>query len=349
MSQSFCPSCGFANDDISKFCSQCGTPMPPRQNKCPHCSAVIASNAVFCTSCGQKVAEPPANKQVPQPETRQNINEILSQMSPGDKVMRYGKEFTMGEDGKLYCIDERGNVGVDAASYFAVMKKEQEARKAAQAAQQPNNVESTPVSRPTPPPPPPAETQPLWDPASETQPLWDPATEVQSAPPVTASPPSPHHTTEYVHAQQTAPAPTPVQAPNMPSQEQAPVAPVVKETDGMAPEDVEMLDPLTYLAGRNAPAAQSGAAQRTARMRNDDYDDDDEDEDDEDDEVTNLKNKAKRFQSIANSDGYYDDRRPFDEEFYFESKKSIQWVPLFLGVAAIILCAVAFLYLRSMF
>jgi len=63
-----CPSCGVVDDGGHRFCTQCGTPLPPRVPAppplqsagapCPRCGATVASGLAFCTSCGLSVAAP---------------------------------------------------------------------------------------------------------------------------------------------------------------------------------------------------------------------------------------------------------------------------------------------------
>lgn len=80
-----------------------------------------------------------------------------------------------------------------------------------------------------------------------------------------------------------------------------------------------------------------------------------EEEDEEETEIASGKGKKKvskadlsRFQSIANDDGYYDDRRPLDEDTYFGSRRNIQWVPLLLGIGGIVLFVLVVLGIQSM-
>lgn len=58
--------------------------------------------------------------------------------------------------------------------------------------------------------------------------------------------------------------------------------------------------------------------------------------------------KRKKFKDLANMDGYYDDRRPLDNEEALESGRNIAWVPLILGVIGIGLFAFVVIQLQSL-
>jgi hypothetical protein len=66
-----CPSCGHANLPSHRFCSECGTPVPPA---CHVCGALRAPTARFCVHCGagfgEAVAEPPASRRADDGERR---------------------------------------------------------------------------------------------------------------------------------------------------------------------------------------------------------------------------------------------------------------------------------------
>lgn len=49
-----CPNCGLPNPDGKRFCSSCGTAIPPY---CPKCGAVVRAGDGFCGSCGAKLIE----------------------------------------------------------------------------------------------------------------------------------------------------------------------------------------------------------------------------------------------------------------------------------------------------
>ena len=48
-----CPKCNSEIKDGSKFCTNCGEPLP-QMKKCVECGALIKEQALFCTNCGAK-------------------------------------------------------------------------------------------------------------------------------------------------------------------------------------------------------------------------------------------------------------------------------------------------------
>lgn len=50
-----CPNCGKNNFVENKFCSECGTKLPPPQNYCPNCDESYYDDEKFCTECGTKL------------------------------------------------------------------------------------------------------------------------------------------------------------------------------------------------------------------------------------------------------------------------------------------------------
>jgi predicted RNA-binding Zn-ribbon protein involved in translation (DUF1610 family) len=53
-----CPSCGQTLSQNAKFCSSCGSPVPPPKPTpkfCAQCGAPVSPNAKFCASCGTKL------------------------------------------------------------------------------------------------------------------------------------------------------------------------------------------------------------------------------------------------------------------------------------------------------
>ena len=51
-----CPSCHVANTAGAKFCSSCGTALPPPAGTCASCGTVNVPGAKFCSSCGTALA-----------------------------------------------------------------------------------------------------------------------------------------------------------------------------------------------------------------------------------------------------------------------------------------------------
>jgi len=57
----FCPECGTANRDGSKFCNECGHPMSASTDvTCPQCGLLNAAQSVFCRNCGGRLPVRPA-------------------------------------------------------------------------------------------------------------------------------------------------------------------------------------------------------------------------------------------------------------------------------------------------
>ena len=53
-----CPNCGAQNADDSRFCTECGKPIP-QGSVCPHCGASINTEDAFCVKCGNSLYEGP--------------------------------------------------------------------------------------------------------------------------------------------------------------------------------------------------------------------------------------------------------------------------------------------------
>ena len=52
-----CTSCGFENNEINKFCEQCGSKLEqkPKEQFCRYCGKQLEPAALFCTSCGKRI------------------------------------------------------------------------------------------------------------------------------------------------------------------------------------------------------------------------------------------------------------------------------------------------------
>ena len=57
----YCPECGTANRDGSKFCNECGhTLLAHTGVKCPHCDTLNTVQSVFCSRCGGRLLAQPS-------------------------------------------------------------------------------------------------------------------------------------------------------------------------------------------------------------------------------------------------------------------------------------------------
>ena len=56
----YCPICGTANRDGSKFCNECGIKFDPHmQVKCPQCGTLNPATDAACHDCGASLVSPP--------------------------------------------------------------------------------------------------------------------------------------------------------------------------------------------------------------------------------------------------------------------------------------------------
>src|SRR5512139_4102399 len=68
----YCPSCGTANRDGSRFCNECGTKLPTvTSSLCPTCGTLNPPHSLFCEKCGTRLiaslAEEPEGPEAPVP------------------------------------------------------------------------------------------------------------------------------------------------------------------------------------------------------------------------------------------------------------------------------------------
>ena len=70
-----CPKCNSDIKDGSKFCTNCGEPLP-KIKKCIQCGAFIKEEALFCTNCGTKQ---PLKEEKPKVEEVQSKNEVKTE------------------------------------------------------------------------------------------------------------------------------------------------------------------------------------------------------------------------------------------------------------------------------
>lgn len=98
--------------------------------------------------------------------------------------------------------------------------------------------------------------------------------------------------------------------------------------------------------------------------------DDGDDDDDNDDPLTYLAQNGKKgihglrkgkqevaaeekgdkrsiFQKVANRDGYYDDRKPIDDDLEFDTGRNIQWLPMILGITAVVIFTILVIQLQK--
>ena len=66
----YCPKCGTANRQGSKFCNECGSPLPATGLRCPTCGALNPVGNVYCDRCNTRLI-PPGPSQPPEGEKPQ--------------------------------------------------------------------------------------------------------------------------------------------------------------------------------------------------------------------------------------------------------------------------------------
>src|SRR5512138_1322974 len=60
----YCPSCGTANRDGSRFCNECGTKLPTMTSSlCPVCGTPNPPHSLFCEKCGSRLIASLAEEQ----------------------------------------------------------------------------------------------------------------------------------------------------------------------------------------------------------------------------------------------------------------------------------------------
>lgn len=65
----YCPSCGIANREGSRFCNECGAKLPSGTSiRCPQCGTPNAPNAVFCEKCGTRLIASLVSDEPDEPE-----------------------------------------------------------------------------------------------------------------------------------------------------------------------------------------------------------------------------------------------------------------------------------------
>lgn len=71
-----CPNCGAQIADGSKFCTECGKPIP-QGHFCPHCGASVYEGDNFCQSCGKNVHEEPNLPTYEEGESKSGFKKFL--------------------------------------------------------------------------------------------------------------------------------------------------------------------------------------------------------------------------------------------------------------------------------
>lgn len=122
------------------------------------------------------------------------------------------------------------------------------------------------------------------------------------------------------------------------------------------PRANERLNPLAYLSKNKPqddeeiqPAAEEATAEteeESAPRKKKKREKNKKKKDKESAEMREQK-RRKQFQSRANTDGYYTDRDTMDELEEFDGERRIQWIPMIVGFAGIIIFAVILIQLQS--
>jgi membrane protease subunit (stomatin/prohibitin family) len=64
-----CDGCGADNAATSRFCAQCGQPLGPKASNCPSCGTEAAPGQRFCATCGTAIAPAPSTAAASAPVT----------------------------------------------------------------------------------------------------------------------------------------------------------------------------------------------------------------------------------------------------------------------------------------
>jgi len=70
-----CPSCGFENPPVMRFCGMCGQRIA---QKCPACQSLLPLNFRFCGNCGLQLPEADTQRQEPGPTLEASSSPALS-------------------------------------------------------------------------------------------------------------------------------------------------------------------------------------------------------------------------------------------------------------------------------
>jgi hypothetical protein len=75
----YCPNCGTANRDGSRFCNECAAKLPSSTSmRCPQCGAPNLPNSVFCEKCGTRLRTVPIAEEPVEPEPAAPLKKGLS-------------------------------------------------------------------------------------------------------------------------------------------------------------------------------------------------------------------------------------------------------------------------------
>jgi hypothetical protein len=75
----YCPNCGTANRDGSRFCNECAAKLPSSTSmRCPQCGAPNLPNSVFCEKCGTRLRTVPVAEEPAEPEPIAPLKKGLS-------------------------------------------------------------------------------------------------------------------------------------------------------------------------------------------------------------------------------------------------------------------------------
>lgn len=291
-------------------------------------------------------------------------------LSPG-QVMKNGQIWNVGPDGVLY-REENGEQFVDAESFFEA----QQARKAQAEAVPVDTAPATPEPEPEQPK---YETQPHV--VEPTQPVYPAQNDEPFSPPQPQQPwpqPQPPDWSPEYRQQNGAYAPDYEGQWFPPSQQNQPrvtheYTPTYSE---QTPQQAPYRGEAYYESPNEGPRGRNSRSKRGKRRR------DDEDEDEQSEIFSFLQNgrnsqreaeyedepsdyrrqddsprsKRKRekeekppkldFRSIANADGYYDDRMPIDNGDYDSGPKK-NWLPTILMIVGIIVVAGILIWAQS--
>lgn len=69
----YCPRCGAANQDGSRFCTKCGAPIPTTGTRCPVCGTVNPVGNVYCDHCHARLIPPAVSAPGGSEESPQSI------------------------------------------------------------------------------------------------------------------------------------------------------------------------------------------------------------------------------------------------------------------------------------